>query len=225
MSPSGESVRQFPNSDRLVVSDDSALSLYAIRPGASGWVGQIWPRDQRRDVNRVEDLGIEPGRFVYVTLHRPANVDERANLTTLMRGLGEVSRRLPVVFPIHPRTRKMLTEFGFMPQAGDRMHLLDPLGYHASLCLTENARAVLTDSGGLQEEATFFRTPCLTLRPNTERPVTVTLGSNRLTKLSRLLEDIEAVLAGPGRLGQVPPLWDGHAAERSLKELIEASSR
>ncbi|HMA53113.1 MAG TPA: UDP-N-acetylglucosamine 2-epimerase (non-hydrolyzing) [Acidobacteriota bacterium] len=179
---------------------------------------------QARTSGTLAALGVEPGRFVYVTLHRPANVDDRSSLTTLMAGMAEVSRRLPVVFPVHPRTRKMLTEFGWMPKSDDRLLLLEPLGYHASLALTENARAVLTDSGGLQEEATFFRTPCLTLRPNTERPITITLGSNRLTKLSRLLEDIEAVLDGPERAGRVPPLWDGHTAERVLGELINASA-
>jgi UDP-N-acetylglucosamine 2-epimerase (non-hydrolysing) len=168
-------------------------------------------------------LKLEPGRFIYVTLHRPANVDDHNNLATLMAGLKDVSRRLPVVFPVHPRTRKMLTEFRLMPQSDNRLLLLEPMGYHASLCLTENARAVLTDSGGLQEEATFFRTPCLTLRPSTERPVTLTLGSNRLTKLEMLLADISDVLAGSEHIGQVPPLWDGHTAERALKELLAAS--
>jgi UDP-N-acetylglucosamine 2-epimerase (non-hydrolysing) len=118
----------------------------------------------------------------------------------------------------------MLTEFGLMPRPDGRLLLLEPLGYHASLCLAENARVVLTDSGGLQEEATFFRTPCLTLRPNTERPITITLGSNRLTTLPRLRDDIQAVLAGPERLGQVPPLWDGHTAERTLDEILRASA-
>jgi UDP-N-acetylglucosamine 2-epimerase (non-hydrolysing) len=117
----------------------------------------------------------------------------------------------------------MLMEFRLMPRPADRLLLLEPLGYHTSLCLTENARAVLTDSGGLQEEATFFRTPCLTLRPNTERPVTLTVGSNRLTKLEKLLDDVNGVIAGPERIGNVPPLWDGHTAERALKELIAAS--
>jgi UDP-N-acetylglucosamine 2-epimerase (non-hydrolysing) len=176
-----------------------------------------------RSSGTLDQFDLEPGRFVYVTLHRPSNVDDRDNLATLMAALKDVSRRLPVVFPVHPRTRKMLTEFHLMPQIDSRLRLLDPLGYHASLCLTENARAVLTDSGGLQEEATYFRTPCLTLRPNTERPITVTLGSNRLTRLERLLADIGDILAGPERIGQVPPLWDGHTAERALRELIAAS--
>ena len=173
----------------------------------------------------LEELGIESSRFIYVTLHRPANVDDRLNLKTLMTGLDKISERLPVIFPVHPRTRKMLAEFGLLSSAGSRLILLEPLGYHASLRLTENARAVLTDSGGLQEEATYFRTPCLTLRPNTERPITVTLGSNRLTKLESYLDDIDVLLAGPERIGQVPPLWDGRTAERVLQELIAASPR
>ena len=178
---------------------------------------------QARASGTLGRLELEPARFVYVTLHRPANVDDRDNLATLIAGLEELARRLPVVFPVHPRTRKMLAEFKLMPHSDNRLRLLEPLGYHASLSLTENARAVLTDSGGLQEEATFFRTPCLTLRPNTERPITLTLGSNRLTKLDRLLDDVNHVLAGPERMGQVPPFWDGRTAERALKELIAAS--
>jgi len=176
-----------------------------------------------RTSGALEQYKLESGRFVYVTLHRPANVDNRDNLATLMAGMETLAQRLSVVFPVHPRTRKMLMEFRLMPRSVDRLLLLEPLGYRASLCLTENARAVLTDSGGLQEEATFFRTPCLTLRPNTERPVTLTLGSNRLTKLEMLLEDVHRVLSGPERIGNVPPLWDGHTAERALKELIAAS--
>ena len=176
-----------------------------------------------RTSGALGQLKLETGRFVYVTLHRPANVDNRDNLATLIAGMETLAQRLPVVFPVHPRTRKMLMEFRLMPLSADRLLLLEPLGYHASLCLTENARAVLTDSGGLQEEATFFRTPCLTLRPNTERPVTLTVGSNRLTKLEKLLDDVNGVLAGPERIGNVPPLWDGHTAKRALKEMIAAS--
>jgi UDP-N-acetylglucosamine 2-epimerase (non-hydrolysing) len=164
------------------------------------------------------------GRFIYVTLHRPSNVDVRMNLSTIMAELERLSSRLPVVFPIHPRTRRRLIDLGIMPRSDDRLALLEPIGYHDSLCLAENARLVLTDSGGLQEETTFFRTPCLTLRPTTERPVTVTLGSNRLTKLETLLDDIVQVLRGPERTGQVPPLWDGHAAVRILDQLLAASA-
>lgn len=173
----------------------------------------------------LTQLRLEAGRFVYVTLHRPANVDGQSSLSTIMAILEQISRGLPVVFPIHPRTRKMLSEFGLTPPSDSRLLLFEPIGYHDSICLTENARLVLTDSGGLQEEATFFRTPCLTLRPNTERPITITLGSNRLTKLARLMDDVNDTLNGPERKGQVPPLWDGRTAERTLRHLLAASSK
>jgi UDP-N-acetylglucosamine 2-epimerase (non-hydrolysing) len=176
-----------------------------------------------RSLDTLARLGLEPGRFAYVTLHRPSNVDGRDNLSTIMSGLAHFSRNLPMVFPIHPRTRKKLTEFGLTPRLDGQLLLLEPIGYLESLCLTENARLVLTDSGGLQEEATFFRTPCLTLRPTTERPVTVTMGSNRLTKFDSLIDDVGTVLGGPVRTGQIPPLWDGHTAKRVLGHLLAAS--
>ena len=121
---------------------------------------------------------------------------------------------------MHPRTSKMCAESGVRLGGHAALKILEPLGYHDSLWLTENARMVLTDSGGLQEESTFFRTPCLTLRPNTERPITVALGSNKLTTVESLAADIDGVLAGPARFGTIPPLWDGHAAERMLDSLL-----
>jgi UDP-N-acetylglucosamine 2-epimerase (non-hydrolysing) len=175
-----------------------------------------------RSIGMMDEFGLSPGRFVYVTLHRPSNVDYRPSLSAIMAALEHISSRLPIIFPVHPRTHKMLAEFGLIPQKNSRFLLLDPLGYHPSLNLAENARLVLTDSGGLQEETTFFRTPCLTLRPNTERPITITLGSNRLTKLESLVSDIEQMLDGPERMGQVPPMWDGRTAVRTLQHILEA---
>jgi len=169
-------------------------------------------------------LCLDRGRFAFVTLHRPENVDVRENLSAIMASMEELSKRMPVVFPIHPRTHKMLREFGLMSPLNDRLLLLEPIGYHASLSLTENARLVLTDSGGLQEEATFFRTPCLTLRSNTERPITIILGSNKLTTRERLLNDAYEAFDGPEHRGQVPPLWDGRTAERVMGCILEASS-
>lgn len=177
------------------------------------------PQADRSDV--LKRLGLEPGRYVYVTLHRPSNVDDRQTLAGIVRALTNLAARCPIVFPLHPRTRNRLTQFGLGFPANNGVHLLEPLGYHDSLALTKHARCVLTDSGGLQEESTFFRTPCLTLRPNTERPITVTLGSNRLTTVDRLAEDLDRVLSGPERLGQVPPCWDGHTADRILQALLE----
>jgi UDP-N-acetylglucosamine 2-epimerase (non-hydrolysing) len=122
---------------------------------------------------------------------------------------------------VHPRTSRMLREFGIAPEKSNGLHIVEPIGYHDSLCLGENARLVLTDSGGLQEETTFFRTPCLTLRPNTERPVTLSFGSNRLTSVRDLHQNLQLILEQDNRLGKVPPLWDGHTAERVLNALLE----
>ena len=113
----------------------------------------------------------------------------------------------------------MCAQFGIALDNDEGLNILDPIGYHDSLCLTENARLVLTDSGGLQEESTYFRTPCLTLRPNTERPITVTVGSNKLTNLERLAADIAEVLSREPKFGKIPPLWDGKAASRIIQSL------
>jgi UDP-N-acetylglucosamine 2-epimerase (non-hydrolysing) len=177
--------------------------------------------DKARRSPVLDKLGLQRKAFVYVTLHRPSNVDEQKNLSGIMSGLTQLASRLPVVFPMHPRTHKMLGQFGISVAGNGRLKILEPIGYHDSICLTENARLVLTDSGGLQEESTFFKTPCLTLRPNTERPITVTVGSNRLTHLDRLSADLDEVLRGREELGQVPPLWDGHAADRIVEALVE----
>jgi UDP-N-acetylglucosamine 2-epimerase (non-hydrolysing) len=179
---------------------------------------------QARSSGILDELGLEHGQFIYVTLHRPSNVDDKNGLTAIMASLEKTTDRLKVVFPVHPRTRKMLEEFGLRSESSARMFLLDPIGYHRSLNLAEHARLVLTDSGGLQEETSYFRTPCLTLRPNTERPVTTTMGSNRLTKIETLLSDVDGALRGPEKLGQIPPLWDGRAAQRILDHILHASS-
>jgi UDP-N-acetylglucosamine 2-epimerase (non-hydrolysing) len=185
--------------------------------------------DKARNRQTVSKLGLKSKEFIYVTLHRPSNVDHRESLQAIWKSLQRISEQIPVIFPIHPRTRKMLSDFGLIPSAAEpstlnsqpstRFHLLDPIGYHDSLCLAEKARLVLTDSGGLQEETTWFKTPCLTLRPNTERPVTVTTGSNRLVNLDELYASLSAILKGPKELGALPPFWDGVAAMRIVETL------
>jgi UDP-N-acetylglucosamine 2-epimerase (non-hydrolysing) len=161
--------------------------------------------------------------FVYVTLHRPFNVDHQDGLSMIMKELQRIADELPVVFPMHPRTRKMCGQFGISLDESKGLRIVEPFGYHDSLCLTEAARFILTDSGGLQEESTYFRTPCLTLRPNTERPVTITMGSNRLTDLNQLSADIDELFECSTEMGQIPPLWDGQASGRIIDSLIEAS--
>ncbi len=172
-----------------------------------------------RTSNLPEKLGLTPNEFVYVTLHRPSNVDDRDSMTAIMTELKRVSEQLPVAFPMHPRTRKMCAQYGIRLENNRAMKILDPIGYHDSLWLTESARFVLTDSGGLQEESTYFRTPCLTLRANTERPVTVSIGSNKLTDPGTLPRDIADVLNREPRFGKIPPLWDGATAERIVTAL------
>jgi UDP-N-acetylglucosamine 2-epimerase (non-hydrolysing) len=164
-------------------------------------------------------LKLEKRRFIYVTLHRPSNVDTKESLVSIMRAFADISRKMPVIFPMHPRTHARLAEFGIETR-DSRITILDPVGYHDSLALTQGARCVVTDSGGLQEESTFFKTPCLTLRPNTERPVTVTIGSNRLIKADELFERLDFVLNGAETCGRVPPLWDGITSERVIDALV-----
>jgi UDP-N-acetylglucosamine 2-epimerase (non-hydrolysing) len=156
-----------------------------------------------------------PPIYVLVTLHRPSNVDEREWLNSLLEALSEISRELPVVFPIHPRTRLRIQEFGLKVADGSLL-LTEPLPYLEFLYLQKNAAAVVTDSGGVQEETTYLGTPCLTIRDNTERPVTVEVGTNTLVgrNCHELVSKIREILAGRYKKGSLPELWDGLAAVR-----------
>jgi UDP-N-acetylglucosamine 2-epimerase (non-hydrolysing) len=175
----------------------------------------------RATLDRVRDaIPVDDRQFVVVTLHRPSNVDDPASLASMMSVMRTIGRTLPVVFPVHPRTRARLDEAGL---AGDgRVLLTEPLGYLDFLSLTSHARLILTDSGGLQEESTALGIPCLTLRENTERPVTVTEGTNRVvgTNPAAILAAFDEWIAAPPT-PRCPPLWDGCAAER-VTDAIEA---
>ena len=161
----------------------------------------------------LEDL---PEYFALVTLHRPSNVDKPGVFKQIVESLITISEGWPVIFPIHPRTRQRITDFALSLPDNGRLRLLEPMPYLRFLGLLRRASVVITDSGGIQEETTYLGVPCLTLRENTERPVTVTLGTNILVgpDLERLQTEVQRILAGDGKQGQVPPLWDGHAAER-----------
>jgi len=154
-----------------------------------------------------------PERFALVTLHRPANVDDSIILKRILQSLLEVSHDLSVIFPAHPRTRKRIADFGLH---ADQLQILDPLSYLEFLAMQSRATVVITDSGGIQEETTYLGVPCLTLRENTERPVTVSLGTNVLVGRDpeKLRSELARILAGQAKKGTIPPLWDGHAGER-----------
>ncbi len=153
-----------------------------------------------------------PGRYVVATLHRPANVDDPQAAAELVQALHEVADELDVIIPVHPRGRAALEAAGLGTHP--RLHACDPLGYLEFMGLVKGATAVITDSGGVQEETTLLRVPCLTLRPNTERPITITSGSNRLvTRRDLAAAVLKAVHDGP-YAGELPPLWDGQAGPR-----------
>jgi UDP-N-acetylglucosamine 2-epimerase (non-hydrolysing) len=174
---------------------------------------------QSRQHARV--LGLSPKGFGVVTLHRPSNVDDTGQLEKMVKVVIDAGRRLPVVFPVHPRTRKRLEATGLLERlTGARgVVLTEPLGYTDFMSLVFDCRYALTDSGGIQEETTYLGIPCLTLRENTERPITVTQGTNRLVRPETVLEHLETILSGKWPKTTIPPLWDGKTAERVARSL------
>lgn len=188
-------------------------TLVRLRPKAE----QLWPTMRAR---------VACDRYILVTLHRPSNVDNLDALAEILAALAQMSGELPVIFPVHPRTRQRIAESGLLPTSST-VHLVDPLGYLAFLALEAHASLVVTDSGGVQEETTFLRVPCLTVRPNTERPITVTHGTNRLMPSNReaLIAGARAALSAGSTCGGVPRLWDGQAAQRIVQTFMESLSR
>lgn len=197
-----------------------------ISPGIIHFVGNVMidtlvhllPKAEARWGKLKEVYCVDERGFLLVTLHRPSNVDDPHILTKIMAALVEISREIPVLFPVHPRTRQRINELKLLTKSC-QMQNLEPLGYLDFLALQAHAALVLTDSGGIQEETTYLGIPCLTARSNTERPVTITLGTNQLVK-----SDTGPLIAAMQmRLGEqpvakgLPPLWDGHAAERIVK--------
>lgn len=167
-----------------------------------------------------------PEQFALVTLHRPSNVDDSEWLDELLEALATIGQRMPVLFPVHPRTRQRLLARQKSFACSCKLRLMDPLPYLEFLGLQTRATVVVTDSGGIQEETTFLGVPCLTVRENTERPITVTAGTNILVgrDIRSLCVEVERALSGCAKEGDVPPLWDGHAAERIAKVIMEKAT-
>jgi UDP-N-acetylglucosamine 2-epimerase (non-hydrolysing) len=172
----------------------------------------------------AEDAGDFPERFALVTLHRPSNVDDPGQLKSILAALESISGDLQIIFPVHPRTRQRIADMGFQARNG-HLRLFAPMPYLRFLALERRAAVVVTDSGGIQEETTYLGVPCLTLRENTERPVTVAVGTNIVVgrDLRRLCDEVQQILQGKRKQGAVPALWDGHAAER-ISDVIASSA-
>jgi len=213
-------------SDLLFTTEESAadnLRREGVDTAKIHFVGNVMidtlltHRERARATGVHSTLGLQPGGYGLMTLHRPSNVDDTASFERLMQGIDHVAREMPVVFPVHPRTRPVVTRSATAAAMVDqgRLRLIDPQGYLDFIGLVERARVVLTDSGGIQEETTILGVPCLTLRENTERPITITHGTNQLVgtdpqKIAAAWARAKASTASP----KTPPLWDGGAADR-----------
>lgn len=174
-----------------------------------------------QEAQTLDGLGLRHRDYVLVTLHRPSNVDAKDSLGEILQYLNRLSERIPVVFPMHPRTKKNIENFGIEMVFNDAFRIIEPVRYREFITLQKNSRFVLTDSGGIQEETTYLKLPCLTLRPNTERPITVTQGTNELVDMSNVEEKSDRILAGDWKTGTVPPLWDGKTAGRIVEAIQE----
>jgi len=178
-------------------------------------------REKAASLDVPSSMGLDSGGYAVMTLHRPSNVDDPIVLQGILESVQSISQSMPVIFPVHPRTSERIREFGLDPLVDSPVHKCDPLGYLEFLSLMSEARFVMTDSGGLQEETTVLAIPCLTIRKNTERPVTITEGSNLLvgTDPDRILGAARKVLDGNWKRSKVPEYWDGKAAERIVNIL------
>jgi UDP-N-acetylglucosamine 2-epimerase (non-hydrolysing) len=228
--------------DVLFVTEESAVANLlreGIAPEKIHFVGNVMidaleafrPRWEAAPI--FERLQLDAGRpYAILTLHRPSNVDDPCGLMNLLDALDELARHLPIIFPVHPRVKHSLLRRGYTfravsdsgePITGKGITHLDPLGYLDFVALMSRARVVLTDSGGIQEETTILGVPCLTLRNTTERPVTVTHGTNRVigTDPARIVDEALGVVNQPPRRTAAPPLWDGRAADRIVKVLVD----
>ncbi len=225
----------------LLVSENSGLTHLlseGIHPGRMYYAGNVMidtllSRLPRADRDLPHTLGLPPGHYATMTLHRPSNVDDREHFDEILRGVENVASRIPVLFPAHPRTQSRIAEYGYdgrfirwqqgNPASQPGIYLMPPLPYLELLALNRDAQMILTDSGGLQEEATVLGIPCLTIRENTERPSTIETGTNTLVgpHADRITDIAQSIIDGKYKKGVAPLFWDGRAAERIVAYIIE----
>jgi UDP-N-acetylglucosamine 2-epimerase (non-hydrolysing) len=204
---------------------DENLKREGVDASKIFFVGNVMIDTLLKHREKAAQLRVQkPPKYALVTLHRPSNVDDRSVLGSIMEALEEISKRIPVLFPIHPRTAKRVRDFGFSMNG---ISTMDPLGYLEFLNLESTATVVLTDSGGLQEETTILGVPCLTLRHNTERPVTITHGTNIMTgpEKDRILDGFRRVMDGHWKPAGPPEYWDGRAAQRIVRTIRDIRER
>jgi len=218
-------------SDLLFTTEPAAnenLAREGMLPDKVHFVGNVMIdtlfryRERAAQSDVLDRLGLEPGAYAALTLHRPSNVDDAGTLGMLLEGIALVQAEIPVVFPVHPRTRRHLEALGAMLPPMPALRLAEPMPYLDFVNLMANARCVMTDSGGIQEETTALRIPCLTLRQNTERPITLTRGTNRIvgTSPDAIYACWREVAEGNWPKGDLPELWDGKAAARIVRVLL-----
>ncbi len=173
----------------------------------------------------LDTLSLRAHKYVTLTLHRPSNVDNKSSLQNILQALKVIQERIPIVFPVHPRTAKMIETFGLKEEMTTMRNLIqiEPIGYLDFGKLISNSKFVLTDSGGIQEETTVYGIPCITLRENTERPITITEGTNELAgaDANKILELVNKIWQGQWKKGQIPTYWDGHAAQRIIDFILQ----
>ncbi len=232
--------RTMPEEINRIVTDSLADILWTPSPDADEnllregvphekivRVGNIMIDSLEMLRNKIEkqavykEFNVNKNAYGLITLHRPSNVDSPEVLSSICDVFINISKKLPLIFPVHPRTRKNLFDFGLIHRLEEAIgiFLIEPVNYIRFMNLVFNCKVAITDSGGIQEETTYIGIPCLTMRPNTERPITVTHGTNRLCKVDNLEDNLETVISGKDAKFSVPELWDGQTAERVVQSI------
>jgi len=235
--------REMPEEINRILTDQISDLLFITSPEAEGnlmregiqqtkihFVGNLMIESLIQHIDQIDQstirytLPLKNEQYALLTLHRPSNVDHAQSLEAILNAVVKISKNIPVIFPAHPRTQKQIQKFQLnMKDFNDRLYLLNPIGYYDFLNLQKNAKFVMTDSGGIQEETTYFGVPCLTIRNNTERPITTEVGTNQLigTDPNKLIAASQEIISGHVKPGDIPKYWDDKVSERIIQILMK----